>query len=125
MDETETQNILVVDDDSATRNFIAETLHLEGYQIKTAADGAGALAILERWHPCLVLLDARMPVLDGLGLVEALRQKRIEVQVVLMTAANEGRVWAEQIAAAAYLAKPFDLDDLLSLVARLCPQPVA
>lgn len=124
MDESETQNILIVDDDLATRNFIAETLHLEGYRVETAADGAGALSILDGWHPCLVLLDARMPVLDGLGVVEALRRKRIDVQVVLMTAANEGRAWAEQIAAAAYLAKPFDLDDLLSVVARLCPLTV-
>src|SRR6476646_8084731 len=104
--------ILVVDDDDAIRDFVREALEFEGYPVETVADGAEALAAIEREHPGLVLLDMRMPVLDGWGVVAALREREIRLPVVVMTAAQDARRWADEVGAAAHLAKPFEIDDL-------------
>ena len=111
--------ILVVDDDDAIRDFVREALEFEGYPVETVADGAEALAAIERDPPGLMLLDMRMPVLDGWGVVEALRQREIRLPVVVMTAAQDARRWAEEVGAAAHLAKPFEIDDLFGVVDRL------
>jgi CheY-like chemotaxis protein len=114
--------VLVVDDDPAILATVAETLELEGYPVVTARNGAEALRCIEGERPSLLLLDMRMPVLDGWGLARELRARGIAVPLLVMTAAQDARRWAEQIGAAGYLAKPFDLDDLLDTVARLRPR---
>jgi len=113
--------ILVVDDDDAIRDFVREALEFEGYPVETVSDGAEALAAIERERPSLMLLDMRMPVLDGWGVVEALRQREIRLPVVVMTAAQDARRWAQEVGAAAHLAKPFEIDDLFGVVHRLRP----
>jgi CheY-like chemotaxis protein len=114
--------ILVVDDDPGIRAVVADTLGYEGYPVKTAENGAQALPIVEREHPELVLLDMRMPVMDGWGFARALSERKLAVQVVVMTAAYSAQTWAEEIGARAYLAKPFDLDELLMTVEEVCPR---
>ena len=111
--------ILVVDDDPSIRATVSEILELEGYPVETAADGAEALQAVERVRPALVLLDMRMPVLDGWGFARALRERGVELPIVVMTAAQNARTWAAEIRAAGYLAKPFDLLDLLTTVERV------
>lgn len=110
--------VLVVDDDRSILATIAEILELEGYPFITAADGAEALRRIAADRPSLVLLDMRMPVLNGWEVATALRERGIMVPIVVMTAAQDARQWSEQIGAAGYLAKPFDLDDLLATIAR-------
>ena len=117
---TEPCAILVVDDDLSILETIAEFLDMEGYSVSTATNGAEALTVLERETPSFVLLDMRMPVLDGWGFVRALRERGSALPVLMMTAAQDTRRWAEEIGAAGYLAKPFDLEDLLTAVKRLC-----
>jgi two-component system, chemotaxis family, chemotaxis protein CheY len=116
--------VLVVDDEPAIRYVVAETLAFEGYPVKTAENGAEALRIVEKEHPELVLLDMRMPVLDGWGFAKKLKQRGLDVPIVVMTAAHNGSGWSREIGAKAYLPKPFDLIDLLDTVERLCPPPV-
>lgn len=116
-----TSPILIVDDDAAIRAAISEILELEGYSIITAADGAAALRQIEETRPALVLLDMRMPGMNGWDVAAALRQRGSTVPILVMTAAQDARRWAEQIGASGYLAKPFDLDDLLTAVERLLP----
>ncbi len=113
--------ILIVDDDRAILTTIAEILELEGYPFITAGDGAEALRQVAAAQPCLVLLDMRMPVLNGWEVARALRERGIATPIVVMTAAQDARLWSEQIDAAGYLAKPFDLDDLLDMIARFLP----
>lgn len=67
----------------------------------------------------LVLLDMRMPVLDGWGFARALWERKITLPIVAMTAARDSHRWAMEIGAADHLAKPFDLLDLLAVVERL------
>ncbi len=113
--------ILIVDDDRAILTTIAEILELEGYAFVTATDGAEALRQVAAAQPSLVLLDMRMPVLNGWEVARALRERGIATPIVVMTAAQDARLWSEQIDAAGYLAKPFDLDDLLAMIARFLP----
>jgi CheY-like chemotaxis protein len=111
--------ILVVDDDPSILETVVEFLDLEGYPVRTARNGVEALGVVEQTAPSLVLLDMRMPVLDGWGFVQALRQQRLRFPIVVMTAAQDARRWAEEVDAAGYVAKPFDLDDLLGAVERV------
>lgn len=111
--------ILVVDDDPAIRRTVAEILAFEAYTVETAPDGAQALQAVERERPGLVLLDMRMPVLDGWGFAQALKERNIALPIVVMTAARDSARWAAEIGAAGHLAKPFDLLDLLAVVERL------
>lgn len=112
--------ILVVDDDPSILQTIAMILEMEDYRVETARNGAEALAVVERSRPALVLLDMRMPVLDGWGFARALSERGVQLPILVMTAAQDTRTWAEEIGAAGYLAKPFDLTDLLDSVSRLC-----
>ena len=116
--------ILVVDDDYAIRMAVSEILQFEGYSVATAANGAEALAAIERLKPSLVLLDMRMPVLDGWGFARALRERGVQVPTVIMTAAHDAAVWASEIGADGYLPKPFQIQELLDVVARhVSPTP--
>ena len=115
--------ILVVDDDPSILATVQEILALEGYPVTTAVNGAEALRSIEQARPALVLLDMRMPVLDGWGFADALKARGLAVPVLVMTAAQDARRWAAEIAAAGYIAKPFGLLDLLRAVARFVPPP--
>ena len=119
MPEQQSRPILVVDDDPTILATVSETLDLEGYPVVTATNGAEALEAVERERPWVVLLDMRMPILDGWGFVRAIRERGISLTVVVMTAASDARRWAREIGAQGVLAKPFELDDLLAAVQRV------
>ena len=108
--------ILVVDDEPDIRATVQAMLEIEGYVVGVAANGADALASVERETPDLILLDMRMPVLDGWGFATELRRRGHQVPVVVMTAARDAARWASEIAAAASLSKPFRYDDLIGAV---------
>jgi len=111
--------ILVVDDDASIRQTVREILDLEGYPVETAADGREALRVVERAGPSLVLLDMRMPELDGWGFAREIRERGIELPILVMTAAENARSWAAEIGADGYVAKPFELDELLAAIERV------
>lgn len=111
-------HVLVVDDDPSIRGLVAEILESEGYVVQTAANGAEALPQILAARPAVVLLDMRMPVLDGWGLARELAARGVKVPVLVMTAARDARHWAAEIEADGYLAKPFELIDLLDAVER-------
>ncbi len=111
--------ILVVDDDQDILSTVAEILEYEGYKVEKASNGAEGLWAVERAHPALVLLDMRMPVLDGWGFARTLKERGISLPILVMTAAHDARRWAQEIGADGYVAKPFNLGDLLAAVERL------
>jgi two-component system, chemotaxis family, chemotaxis protein CheY len=113
--------ILVIDDDPAIRTTVAEILMSEGYNVATAINGADGLQSIERIDPALVLLDMRMPILDGWGFARALQSRGVQIPILVMTAAQDARRWAHEIDAQGYVAKPFDLIDLLDAVGRFFP----
>lgn len=111
--------ILVVDDDPSILETVSEILQFEGYPVCTAANGAEALTVVAAQKPSLVLLDMRMPVLDGWGFARQLAEQGMQLPIVVMTAAQDARRWAEEIGAAGYVPKPFELPELLDAVERL------
>jgi CheY-like chemotaxis protein len=113
---TDTALILVVDDERDIRSAVAEMLELEGFAVDEAINGADALDAVERRAPDVILLDMRMPVLDGWGFARELRRRGRQIPIVVMTAARDAGRWAEEVAATAALSKPFAFDDLLRAV---------
>jgi CheY-like chemotaxis protein len=113
-------SVLAVDDDPSILDLMTDILSGEGYRVLPAANGAEALRVLEGDRPCVVLLDMRMPTLDGWGFASAMRDRGLRYPVVVVTAAENARAWAQEIGADAYLAKPFQLKDLLRVVERFC-----
>ena len=116
--------ILVVDDEPNILAIVTDVLTSEGYGVLQATNGAEALAVLDRNRLSLVLLDMRMPVLDGWGFARAVLARRVLLPILVMTAAVDGKRWADQIGAAGCVSKPFDIPDLLADVERLVPPPL-
>ena len=114
--------ILVVDDDPTILATVSEVLDMEGYVVVTATNGAEALVAVDQSVPSLVLLDMRMPVLDGWGFMRAVRARGLTLTVVVMTAAADARRWGREIGAEGVLAKPFDIDELVRAVQQWRPQ---
>jgi len=115
-----TARLLVVDDDAASAEAVAEALRAEGYAVETATAGPEALERAGRLDFDVVVSDIRMPGLDGLGLLRALRGRQPEPSVVLMTAFGGVEAALEAIKEGAYdfVSKPLRLDELLLTVRR-------
>lgn len=116
-------HILVVDDDPDIRALIVQLLMLEGFEVATAANGQAALDHIAVQEPQLVLLDLQMPLMSGWEVLAHLRQARPAVPVVFMSAGYRAEVEAKRHGADGYLAKPFDLDAVLALIARYTVPP--
>ena len=118
--------VLVVDDEAPLRQVTAEALEDEGYRVVQADDGATALALLRAERPSALVLDLMMPVLDGWGLIEALREAvEGDLPVVAVSAALDPASAArlKQLGVRYCLAKPYDLAELLDCVASLLRAP--
>lgn len=116
--------ILLVEDDAAIRESLAECLDLAGHTVRAAAGGQEALAWLREGNrPRVVLLDLLMPGMGGEEVVEELRAAPAtrDLPVVLMTAASPGEVGRARVDA--LVAKPFELADLLAVVRRFLDRP--
>lgn len=111
--------ILIIDDDLAILQTVSDILEFEGYPVVRATNGAEGLDMLDLVQPSLILLDMRMPVLDGWGFARTLQSRGIRLPILVMTAAQDARRWAQEIGADAYIAKPFDMMDLLNTVERI------
>ena len=110
--------VLVVDDDPSILDTVTSILSSEGYHVMAASGGQQALGLVTSWHPTLVLLDMRMPIMDGWAVARAMREAGSRVPIVVMTAAESAKKWADEIGAAGHLAKPFLLDELIDCVER-------
>jgi two-component system nitrogen regulation response regulator GlnG len=112
--------ILIADDEDGLRWVLEKGFRGAGYQVTAVKDGTAALREAEAQPFDLILLDIRMPGMDGLTLLGHVRGKRPDAQVVIMTAHGtvETAIQAMQKGAYDYLAKPFDLDEALLLAER-------
>jgi CheY-like chemotaxis protein len=114
-----TRRVLVIDDDLSIREAMELALTEEGYDVRVAPDGATGLSLIEEWQPTVILLDLKMPGMDGWKFAEAYRRGPApRAPVVVLTAADDAEGWAPQIGASAVLPKPFDLTELLDVVHR-------
>jgi two-component system chemotaxis response regulator CheY len=119
---TEQAPVLVVDDDEAIRDAVRDVLENEGIPVETATDGADALDKVRRRQHLLVLLDMRMPVMDGWQFATALRDQGLELPLLVMTAAADARRWAAEIGAIGVVPKPFGITELVATVRRFSSQ---
>jgi DNA-binding response OmpR family regulator len=111
--------ILVVDDDPRIRQTIQWALGEEGFAIETAANGRTALERAIRARPALIVLDMRMPLVDGIAFADGLRRAFSEPPpIVLITGDDRPADKARRVGAYAYLPKPFELDDLVATIRR-------
>lgn len=116
-------SILIVEDDQAIRTALIELLEEEGYRAVGAANGREALDYLRRHqHPCLILLDLMMPVMNGWQFRdEQQRDPRLApIPTVVLSADGNVAEKAAAIRAAAFLKKPIQLGQLLATVDRFC-----
>jgi CheY-like chemotaxis protein len=114
--------ILVVDDDDSIRQIVRMCLVDEGYEVGEAANGAAALEMLAEFRPGLILLDLRMPVMDGWEF--ARRYQTLpgpHAPIVACVAALDVMHECADLDTAGILSKPFDLDDLLDAVRSRLP----
>lgn len=115
--------ILVVDDDLGTRLSISDYLELSGYSVVTANDGQEALAMVDHYHPDLIVTDIIMPRMNGYELVRQVRQQpgfRL-LPVILLTARTktQERILGYQSGCDLYLPKPFELEELAAAIRNL------
>ncbi|NTU82746.1 MAG: response regulator [Chloroflexales bacterium] len=116
-----TPNILVIDDDLAMLDLLANLLSDEGYAVHTAPSGPIGLEAMTKHDPELVLLDWMMPFMRGDEVLRRIRASaHSSVPVVILSANGDARALIAE-GANAFVAKPFDLDDLLACVARFLP----
>lgn len=118
-------HILLVDDDPSHRELLSSFLEQLGYTTRQAEDGRKALESLEEELPLAVLLDLRMPVMSGWGVLEALkRMSRAEGLPVVIISAYGFEWEAELVGAAGYVSKPVDLEKLQATLTRIVGPPL-
>lgn len=116
----DTNRILVVDDDESVRKMLSVVLGKEGFDVICAGNGLLALEAFQASAPDVVIMDIRMPEMDGLQALEQIRRMRKSALVILMTAyaAVDTAVQAMKLGAFDYVIKPFDIEEVLLLVGR-------
>jgi two-component system response regulator PilR (NtrC family) len=112
--------VLVVDDEANVRELLTVILGRDGYQVRTAPDGAQALAAFREGKMDLVLQDLKMPGMDGLALLKSLKEVAPTIPVIVLTAFAtwDSAVEAMRLGAYDYLKKPFDNDQVRHTVQR-------
>ena len=113
-------HILLVDDDPLVRDPVSDALRDGGFDVTTAESGTAALAALSGANPDVVVTDIRMPDGDGLELLETLRERAPDIDVVMLTAFDDMQTVVRAMRAGAFdfLTKPLDPEDLLNVLHR-------
>lgn len=115
------RRILVVDDEPGIRTLFSFMLGAKGYDVRTAGSGEEALESIRGGPFDLVFLDIRMPAMDGLGALRALKALRPDIPVVMMTGYAVEQLLNEAMreGASGYLRKPFTVDELLGSIDKV------
>ena len=114
-------DILVVDDDPYIRATVSAILEEAGYSVAAAENALEAAHAIARMPPRVVLLDIRMPGLDGPQLARDLRARNVQSKILIMTAARNAQRYARELNAEGYIEKPFEIEELQAAVKRLFP----
>jgi DNA-binding NtrC family response regulator len=114
-------NILVVDDEDALRNVLSSELQSEGYSVVSAADGDEAISTLQQKTFDLVLLDIKMPRVDGFEVLRFIKEKYPKTKVIMLTgfADLKNAIESKKLGAEDFVSKPYDLVDLLTTIERV------
>jgi DNA-binding response OmpR family regulator len=121
------QTVLVVEDEASIASFVALYLKNAGYDVATVANGAEALAAVERDHPSLIVLDLMLPDIDGIEICRRVRQKS-DIPILMLTARDEDvdKIIGLEVGADDYMTKPFNPRELVarvkSILRRAAPE---
>ena len=112
--------VLVVDDEESVRALLSLVLTKDGYEVVEAANGLEAVEMAAKEAPAVVIMDIRMPKMDGMTAFRTFRQQHLDAAVILMTAFAEvnAAVEAMKIGAFDYVIKPFNIDEIKLLIKR-------
>ena len=115
------KHILIVDDQLGIRLLLKEVFTQEGYEVSLAANGYEALDIINEHKIDGVLLDMKIPGMDGIQILKIIKEKWVEIPVMMMTAYGELNFIEEskRLGAALYFTKPFDVFELRDSVNKL------
>jgi DNA-binding NtrC family response regulator len=114
-------SILVVDDEDALRTVLSGELASEGYDVRTAADGDEAVTEMGKATFDLVLLDIKMPRMNGFEVLKFIKEKHPKTKVVMLTgfADLKNAIESKKLGADDFVSKPYDLVDLLTTIERV------
>ena len=118
-----TRTILLVEDDPDLRDAMERALEQSGFAVRAVADAVDAEAALNSGLPCLVITDMMLPGASGFSVIRSVVERSEGQTPVLMISGNTSRVHRDYALAAGangFLAKPFDLDDLILLARKFC-----
>lgn len=116
------QRILVVEDEAGILNLVGQVLDEEGYDVTRTANGAVALEVISTAAAFdLAVIDMWMPVLNGWEFAAALVKGGVRLPLLVMTAANDARAYANQVGAVGFIGKPFTVDKLVTAVRNAIP----
>jgi two-component system response regulator AtoC len=118
--KTETISILAVDDEEPFLQVIQTLLTQEGYKVETAKDGVLAINALQKQMFDLVLLDVKLPRVDGIEVLKFIRDHSYDTQVIMLTGVHDVKIAVEcmQLGAYSYITKPYAGDELLTVIER-------
>lgn len=120
------KTVLVVEDDPDFQKLTRHILEQEGYKIFTASNGAQGLKVLEEWIPDMILLDIRLPDMDGYEICRIIRSnpRHGRIPIIMVTVESEVKniVRGLKMGADDYIVKPFDPKELLARVRGLFRQ---
>ncbi|HWQ71319.1 MAG TPA: response regulator [Desulfitobacteriaceae bacterium] len=113
--------ILIVDDQLGVRRLLFETFKEDQHTVEMAVDGIDALKILQSFQPDLILMDIKMPGMNGMDTLRRIRAADKDVNVIMMTAYGDSQnaVQAKELNVIHYMSKPFDLFELREIVNEL------
>jgi DNA-binding response OmpR family regulator len=118
-DQSSRSKVLLVEDDDATCALYASALRMEGFQVRTAADGVAALRMLETFDPDVVILDLKLPMASGFEVLQELRSMHLMQPVIAVSGHEPGlNIARNNPDFFAALQKPFDPDDLIGITRR-------
>lgn len=114
-------NILIVDDQFGVRRLLFEMFKEDNHNVEMAADGIDALKLMQSFHPDLILMDMKMPGMNGIDTLRKIRALDKDVNVIMMTAYGDSQnmVQAKELDVIHYMSKPFDLFELRNKVREL------
>lgn len=117
----EKNRILVVDDEDTLRTVLSQELKSEGYDVETAADGLLALDAIKQNKFDLVLLDIKMPNMDGFEVLKYIKQNHQDLKIIMLTgfADLKNAIESKKLGAEDFVSKPYDLVDLLTTIERV------
>ena len=119
------KNILLVEDEEMLVNVLATVLEDEGYTVCKSTSAEEALLSIAGFKPDLIISDVKLPQKDGFAMFEEIKSKGTAPRVpfICLTALDDSQSAqkAKSLGAAAYMTKPFDLDDLVKLVRQVLP----